>query len=476
MAEPSPGKDAHQTAEKAGERDHGGTKRPHPKNRTLPLFNHNGHRVTTGIHPDGESGRRGIHPIEFLQICFRSSAPWSKYVNFLWPFVPAAIAIHFAAPSAHLWIFILNFIAMVPAANLIGFGGQELARKLPKVFGVLVETTLGSVVEIVLFMVLITRPASDGFDPIQVIQAAILGSILANLLLCMGMCFFVGGLKREEQTFHKAISETGNGLILVAGMALVMPSAFIASLRNTTEYGNHDFGPESLRISRATAIILLISYVVYIWYQMRSHHGLYDDVLEADELRDADRHHDLAKAKLTLTECIVALAIALTCVSLIAVFLVDEIHYIVHERHVKDAFVGLILVPVVEKAAEHLTAVDEAYDNQMNFALAHVLGACVQTALLNTPLVVFVGWGLGKDMSLDFETFHAVVIILAILVVGNFLRDQKSDYLEGFLCVVVYVIIAICSFYYPNPAEGKSESTVVGEAAAAEAGHRLLRA
>lgn len=364
---------------------------------------------------------------------------------------------------------------MVPAANLIGFGGEELARKLPKVFGVLIETTLGSVVEIVLFMVLITREETVNFDPIQIIQAAILGSILANLLLCMGMCFFIGGLKREEQTFHKAISETGNGLILVAGMALVMPSAFIASLRNSPDYSNQDFTDESLRISRATAIILLLAYVVYVWYQMRSHHGLYDEVLESDEHRDADRHHDLAKPKLTLTECIVALAIALTCVSLIAVFLVQEIHYVVHELHVKDAFVGLILVPVVEKAAEHLTAIDEAYDNQMNFALAHVLGACVQTALLNTPLVVFVGWGLGKDMSLDFETFHAVIIILAILVVGNFLRDQKSDYLEGFLCVVVYIIIAICSFYYPDPKKGEAESATTGEAAAAEAAHRLMR-
>lgn len=55
--------------------------------------------------------------------------------NCLWPFVPAAIAIHFARPDLHLWIFALNYIAMVPTANLIGFAGQELARKLPKVFG-----------------------------------------------------------------------------------------------------------------------------------------------------------------------------------------------------------------------------------------------------------------------------------------------------------------------------------------------------
>jgi len=56
-------------------------------------------------------------------------------VNVLWPFVPAAFAIFYARPEQHLWIFILNYIAMVPTANLVGFAGQELARKLPKVFG-----------------------------------------------------------------------------------------------------------------------------------------------------------------------------------------------------------------------------------------------------------------------------------------------------------------------------------------------------
>ena len=137
---------------------------------------------------------------------------------------------------------------------------------------------------------------------------------------------------------------------------------------------------------------------------MRTHHSVYDDVLAEDERKDEDRHKDLTKAKLTLTECLFFLIIALACVSLHAVFLVEEIHYIVMLRGVSESFMGLILVPLVEKFAEHLTAIDEAYDNQMNFALAHVLGSTVQTALLNAPLVVIVGWGIGKDMSLNFGT------------------------------------------------------------------------
>ena len=116
-----------------------GQRQPREKQHQV---NHNGHKVTKGIRPDGESGRRGIHPWHFLRICFRSSCSASKFANVLWPVVPAAIAIHFARPEQHVTIFVLNYIAMVPAANLLGFAGQELARKLPKVLGKSIFTFL----------------------------------------------------------------------------------------------------------------------------------------------------------------------------------------------------------------------------------------------------------------------------------------------------------------------------------------------
>lgn len=224
-----------------------------------------------------------------------------------------------------------------------------------------------------------------------------------------------------------------------------------------------------MKISYATAIILLVSFCIYVWFQARSHHGLYEDILEADEERDHDRHKDLAKPKLTLVEAIAAVMLALMFVSFMAVLLVEEIPTI-KERGVSDSFLGLILVPIVEKAAEHITAVDEAYDNQMNFALSHVLGASIQTALLNTPLVVLVAWGLGIDLSLNFEIFNAVVLILAIIVVGSFLRDEKSDYLEGALCVFVYILIAVTAWYYPDPeVEGGTASAEGGSTTASAA-------
>ncbi|PKY05322.1 hypothetical protein P168DRAFT_234326 [Aspergillus campestris IBT 28561] len=413
----------------------------------LPSHNEKVHHADSAIFrvdTAGESGRSGIHPFLFLKVCFRSTCTLSMLVNVLWPFVPPAIVLHFVRPDLHVWVFALNYIAMVPSANLLGFAGGELAKKLPKVLGVLLETTLSSVVEIVLFMVLIKN------DSFVVIQAAILGSILANLLLCLGLCFFLGGFGREEQVFHEAVSEVGSGLLLVAGFGLLIPSAFNAAVlsKATAPLPEALLNEYTLTISRATAVLLLVAFLMYLFYNLHSHHSIFDEVLEKDEHRDEDREEEKRRAKLTLVECLIAIAVSLACVCMSAVFLVQEIEHIV-ERGVPDNFMGLILVPLVEKAAEHLTAIDEAWDNQINFALFHCLGPSIQTALLNAPLVVIVGWGLGKDMGLNFEIFMIVTVVLSILVVGNFLRDGKSNYLEGGLCVLIYVIIAVTTWYYP---------------------------
>ena len=134
-------------------------------------------------------------------------------------------------------------------------------------------------------------------------------------------------------------------------------------------------------------------------------------------------------------------------------------------------FMGLILVPLVEKVAEHLTAIDEAWDNQMNFALAHVLGATLQTALFIAPLIVFVGWGQGKPMDFGFSAFQSVLLILAILAVGNFLRDGESNYLEGALCILIYVVIAVAAFFFDEKAIHAYEAG--GEAAVGSAEHAV---
>ncbi|KAK0388479.1 hypothetical protein NLU13_4723 [Sarocladium strictum] len=421
-------------------------------------------------HDEGESGRSGFHPSHFLAVLWRSSCTASMLVNFLWPVVPVALVLQFL-PGLHLWKFVTAYVAVVPTANLLGFSGQEFARKMPKVAGILIETTFGSVIEIILFSVLIAkhevpdqgeeRGNGDEGNLIPIIQAAILGSILTNLLLCLGLCFFAGGLRQASQKFHPIVSEVGTGLLLVAAFGLLIPSAFYSALKAEVVHVPglkvlHDTFTEGklqgdvLRISQATSVALMVAFALYIWYQASSHHGIFDEVIEQDEHADADRDADMEKNKFTMTEALVAIAISLVLVTILLICLVEKIEYVV-ESGVPDQFLGLILLPLVEKAAEHLTAIDEAWDGVINVALYHCLGPSIQTALFNAPFVVLLGWFLGKPMDLNFEIFMVVLLVLSILVVGNFLRDGESNWLEGALLVVVYVIIAIACWYYPNP-------------------------
>ncbi|RMZ90092.1 hypothetical protein DV736_g2689, partial [Chaetothyriales sp. CBS 134916] len=462
-------------AEASAEKGNAGAKTSQSKRQVLPTYNHNGHLVSKWIQAEGESGRSGLQPTSLFKLVWQSSSTASSYTNVLWPFVPAAIALHFVDGDHHVWTFAINYIAMVPAANLLGYAGQELARKLPKVAGILIETCLGSVVEIVLLMVLVAKDkagAEVGHGNLtNVIQAAILGSILTNLLLCLGGCFLVGGIRHKEQKFHAVVSETGSGILLVAGFSLLIPSAFYSALSGSTTdtavegeatYTMARLRADTLTISHGVACILVVAFGTFIVYNAVSHDNIFNEVLEADEEMDRDRHKDLRKAKLTLTECLIAISLALVIVSLIAVFLVEEIEFIVEQKHIPDNF-----VPLVEKAAEHLTTIDEAYDNMINSALFHCIGPSIQTALFNGPLAVIVSWGLGKSLNLNFEIFMVVLLVLSILVVGNFLRDGSSNWLEGALLLIVYAIIALTTWYYPN-AEMTTSNGSVGNASGGE--------
>lgn len=446
---------------------------PSPSNpgekHILPTTYQDGRLVTKGISSEGESGRAGFHFKHFLQITIWSGNIFSAWLNIFWLFVPAAIALHWAAKDAHVAIFAVNYVAMIGPANTLGFAGQEFAKKLPRVFGILAETTLGSVVEIVLFVTLVVKALTSP-TYVSVLQAAILGSIMTNLLLCLGCCFVVGHLKNRNenaQRFSPVISETGSGIMLVAGFALMIPSAFYATLVSRTNsntdarsssYTSDMLQHDVLGISHGTSIILIVAFIIYMVYSAFSAHTIFDAALGADQEKDRDKDRDQLRKKYTMLEAVIVIVICIALVAIIAVFLVEQIHYIVEYRHVPDAFLGFILVPLVEKLAEHVAAIDEAYDNQMNFALYHCIGPSIQTALFNAPLVVIIGWILGVNMDLNFEIFMIAILILSILVVSSFLRDGESTYLEGSLLIVVYAIIALTTWYYPNPTEATSKN------------------
>lgn len=165
------------------------------------------------------------------------------------------------------------------------------------------------------------------------------------------------------------------------------------------------------------------------------------------------------KKILSRTGAIVLLLVVTGLVAVCAEFLVGSINYLVDNTSVSEAFVGLIILPIVGNAAEHVTAVTVASKNKMDLAIGVAVGSSIQIAIFVTPVIVLLGWILGKDMSLYFNLFETISLFVSAFIVNFLVLDGRSNYLEGALLIAAYVIIALAAFFYPSSAQ---QSTIGG--------------
>jgi Ca2+:H+ antiporter len=153
---------------------------------------------------------------------------------------------------------------------------------------------------------------------------------------------------------------------------------------------------------------------------------------------------------LSRTSAILLLLVVTALVAVCAELLVDSIDYLVKETGVSQAFIGLIILPIVGNAAEHVTAVTVASKNKMDLAIGVALGSSIQIAIFVTPLIVLLGWCLDRDMSLYFSLFETISLFASAFIVNYLMIDGRSNYLEGALLIAAYIIIALAAFFYPS--------------------------
>ena len=147
-------------------------------------------------------------------------------------------------------------------------------------------------------------------------------------------------------------------------------------------------------------------------------------------------------ADMSRTAAVVMLLVSTALVAVCAEFLVDAIPQMIDDSPVSQAFVGLIILPVVSNAAEHVTAVSVAAKNKMDLAIGVSVGSSIQIAIFITPLVVILGWCMNKELSLYFTLFETISLFATAFVVNFLVLDGRSNYLEGALLIAAYVIIA----------------------------------
>ncbi|KAL9108478.1 MAG: hypothetical protein Q9187_008285 [Circinaria calcarea] len=167
---------------------------------------------------------------------------------------------------------------------------------------------------------------------------------------------------------------------------------------------------------------------------------------------------DSAKVKKYISRkaAVILLLISTALVAVCAEFLVANINYLVNHTSVSEAFIGLIILPIVGNAAEHVTAVTVASKNKMDLAIGVAVGSSIQIALFVTPVIVLLGWALEKDMSLYFSLFETISLFVSAFIVNFLVLDGRSNYLEGALLIAAYVIIAVAAFFYPDSSQQSS--------------------
>jgi len=332
------------------------------------------------------------------------------------------------------------------------------------------------------------------------------------------MCFFAGGLRFHEQAYGIRIAQQQISLLSLSVFSVVVPAAFVQA-------GSTADSNDVLKISRGTAVVLLICYGAYLVFQLYTHKYLYTleaskayakdpyemagtDIIRPDHnhgvfhmpsmLRGESSSPDLTSApaenappadgsqetaavdanavnkknddasqakveddeddeeepQLKVIVAIALLVVVTIITGVTAEFLVSSIDGMTTKSHVNKEFVALILLPLVGNAAEHVTAVTVSVKNKLDLALGVAIGSSIQIFLFVLPFMVVLAWGLDKPLTLNFDVFETVIVALAIIVVSYAIADGRTNWLEGFVLMVLYIIIAIATWFHKGEGLG----------------------
>lgn len=350
------------------------------------------------------------------------------WLDLLWVFVPIALVLEFTQASETA-VFVTAALGIVPLAGILGEATDALAHRAGARIGALLNATFGNAAELIITVAAIRAGL------IEVVKASITGSIIGNLLLVLGLSLLLGGLKNGFQRFGRRSASVSVTMMAIAIIGLGIPAVFSQAI----ETKDH-FGVEYLSIG--VAIALMLGYALSLLFTFsipaeKTPSALVDET-EPEHIKWSTR------ASLAI------LGVSVVFIAALSEILVGAIEPLVKQQGMTELFVGVIVVPIIGNAAEHLVAVEMAMKNKMEIALGVALGSSMQIALFVAPLLVFISLIAGNPMSLVFNPFELAALGATVAIAALIALDGESNWLEGAQLLIVYVILALAFFYLPG--------------------------
>ncbi|EMD35929.1 hypothetical protein CERSUDRAFT_115832 [Gelatoporia subvermispora B] len=410
----------------------------------------------------------------------------SSWLNIFFLCVPFAWVSHFHAVWGHSVTFALCFLSIIPLENMFDWGGEQMTFYLGPELGDLLTITLNNAVEATLAIILLIH------CELRLLQSTIVGVIILHLLLIPGTAFMAGGVQIWQQDLLEHTTQLNHSLLMLGVMAILLPTALFAALdrgaQTTTQLLPDGFSSslindsvrdKILRMSRGLSVLLLIVYVcsrVFVHSGPEAGQsgdvnnekaGAQDNALDRTEshLGVDERHSEEEQPVVGPGACLILLIITVGIMAATAEWLVESIEFVREEGNIEVEWFGLILLPIVSFAADgtvaivdftlsifkHLTGIEVKEPEPL--ARARAIDLSIQFALFWMPLLVLLGWWIGKPMHLMFDYFELALLLGACFLVNYVTADAKTNWVEGLILIMFYLMIAICAWFYVGQPE-----------------------
>lgn len=262
-----------------------------------------------------------------------------------------------------------------------------------------------------------------------------MGNVFYHTLFGPSCCIFIGGLQRSEQHDYTSANATMSFVMVVATAAMFIP-AFLHSIVSHIDGQKHDI----TALSRGLAVLFLMVYLVYLFFSLRTHVHIFEmegDDFEEEDYSDEATNPWFATFILVLVICLVAIC---------GKGLVANVDVIVAQTHSSRTFVGFIILPFLSNTATSITTMVVAFRSKMDLALGVAIGSGLQIVLFVVPLLVLIGWTMGRNLTMDFGIMGGVAVVLSSLLMAHLFGQGRSNYLDGVLCLCLYIVIAASFF------------------------------